>query len=265
MDPLHEQPSSLSDRILDRVNALEQRLEYWKGRPWLWPMWLVGSVVLVMVLLASNFVAVLRWPFAASRARPDATSSTSASSTSASGTSKSEVSSFGSSATGSAAASQAGGADESIAGESIAGGNAEKQKETLRKKAQSEGAGVAVADSTPGAAGAPVKPLPVDSEQLERLLSEERVVLVDFWAPWCGPCIMMEGAIERLAAEVSPQCRVATLNTMSHHDVASSYGVRGLPTLILFLNGEEAARYAGALSHADLREWVERNMDRPSP
>ena len=232
MDPLPERPSSFRDRILRRVNALEQGLERYKDRPWHWPVWLAGSMFLAMLLLISNLVAVLRWPFASSRIR----------SPSASGAVTSGV------------ASQT--------GRDTAGGDIEYREEPNRDRAESEGAGAEVADRRPHGTGAPDEPLPVGHDALERLLSRQRVVLVDFWAPWCGPCLMMEGAVERLAAEVGPGCQVATVNTTHHHDVASLYQVRGLPTLILFLDGEEVARHAGAVSYNELRQWIVRNTDR---
>lgn len=106
-------------------------------------------------------------------------------------------------------------------------------------------------------AGAPIA---VDAEELDVLLDGGRPVLVDFWAAWCGPCIMMNEALRRVAKEVGTACVIAKVNTMEHKSLAEAYGVKGLPTLILFTSGEETVRHAGALSTSELRSWLAEHL-----
>jgi thioredoxin len=101
------------------------------------------------------------------------------------------------------------------------------------------------------------KPLDVDHETLNKILTSETKVLVDFWAEWCGPCVMMNGSIKKLAERESDSCTITKVNTVTHPQIAKEYGVKGLPTLILFENGEEVERYAGALSYGELLEFIE--------
>jgi thioredoxin 2 len=81
-------------------------------------------------------------------------------------------------------------------------------------------------------------------------------VVVDFWAAWCGPCRMMAPHFERAAGELEPRVRLAKLDTEAAPGIAARYGVRSIPTLILFRNGVEAARQSGALDLPHLLHWV---------
>src|SRR5690606_7063027 len=81
-------------------------------------------------------------------------------------------------------------------------------------------------------------------------------VLVDCWAPWCGPCRGFAPIFEQVARELEPRLRFAKLNTESEQQVAGLWGIRSIPTLILFRNGREVARSAGAMPLPHLKKWL---------
>ena len=85
-------------------------------------------------------------------------------------------------------------------------------------------------------------------------------VLVDFWAPWCGPCRMMAPVLDRTAAQRATQLRVAKVNTDEQQQLAGRFGIRSIPTLILFRAGQEIARQSGALDAATLGRWLDRAL-----
>ena len=81
-------------------------------------------------------------------------------------------------------------------------------------------------------------------------------VVVDFWAPWCAPCRMMAPAFEEAAQRLEPAARFAKLNTDSAQETAARYGIRSIPTLIVFKGGREIARQPGAMGTEALVRWV---------
>ncbi len=81
-------------------------------------------------------------------------------------------------------------------------------------------------------------------------------VVVDFWAPWCGPCKVMAPAFEQAAVQLEPQARLAKLNTEAEQGIAGEFGIRSIPTLIIFKKGQEIARQSGALDLNSLVRWV---------
>lgn len=89
------------------------------------------------------------------------------------------------------------------------------------------------------------------------VLQAEGPVLVDFWAEWCGPCKMIAPVLEEIADEYGEKLKICKMDVDSNPDTAPKYGIRGIPTLILFNNGELAATKVGALSKTQLTEFID--------
>jgi thioredoxin 2 len=100
-------------------------------------------------------------------------------------------------------------------------------------------------------------PEDVAAEIFDRQIARSTIpVLVDVWAPWCGPCLMMAPAYEAASRELEPQVRLIKLNSDAEQAVASRLGIQGIPTMILFLDGQEIGRTSGAISAIQIVRWV---------
>ena len=99
-----------------------------------------------------------------------------------------------------------------------------------------------------------------DSEFAAEVLQSDKPVVVDFWAEWCGPCKAIGPALEEISEELGDQVKIVKVNIDENPQTPQQYGVRGIPTLLIFQNGEVKAEKIGALPKSKLAEWVEESI-----
>jgi thioredoxin 2 len=101
------------------------------------------------------------------------------------------------------------------------------------------------------------RPIELTDQTFDRQLAKSDLPLVvDFWAPWCGPCKMMAPFFEQAAAQLGPRIRFAKVNTDENPGLGRRYQIQSIPTTVAFKNGQEVARQPGAMNLAQLEQWV---------
>ena len=99
-----------------------------------------------------------------------------------------------------------------------------------------------------------------DSTFAQDVLKSDKPVLLDFWAEWCGPCKMIGPSLEEIAASLGPKAKIVKINIDENPQTPSKYGVRGIPTLMVFKGGKVASTKVGAAPKGALQSWIEQSI-----
>ena len=99
-----------------------------------------------------------------------------------------------------------------------------------------------------------------DAEFENQVIKSEKPILVDYWAEWCGPCKMIAPILEEISSEMSDKIIVGKLNVDENSQTTPKYGIRGIPTLMIFKDGNAVGTHVGALSKSDLIQFIESNI-----
>ncbi|EJF91114.1 thioredoxin [Bartonella tamiae] len=102
----------------------------------------------------------------------------------------------------------------------------------------------------------------VDKNNFESdVLHSDEPVVVDFWAEWCGPCKMIAPSLDEISSELAGKVKIAKVNIDENPELATQFGVRSIPTLLLFKNGEVASNMVGAVPKSRLSDWIKSSVD----
>ena len=99
-----------------------------------------------------------------------------------------------------------------------------------------------------------------DAQFEEDVLNADGLVLVDYWAPWCGPCKMIAPILDEVAVAYEGKLQIAKMNVDENRDIPAKFGIRGIPTLMLFKDGQLAATKVGAMSKAPLTAFIDQQL-----
>ena len=97
-------------------------------------------------------------------------------------------------------------------------------------------------------------------ESFDKLVKENKILITDFWASWCGPCVQIAPILEEISNEMSDQLSIAKHNIDEEPNFPTKFGVRGIPTMLLFKDGELKSTKVGATTKSNIKSWIEENL-----